>query len=167
MSLSIPNPALATIRRAPIAIPKVPAATPSLSGDLRVSAHCCLRRSRGSSSQISWPMKALATKAANSGQRVSSTSSLRMFCAARNAISGRNRRKAIPPENPAARSARMKSGREASWIASWLAPSAISDLLNFRAAEQALRQEDHHHHQDREGGDVLVVARKVGRPEGL
>src|ERR1700687_2155315 len=42
-----------------------------------------------------------------------------------------------------------------------------SHFLDFRAAENAGRQEDQHDHQDREGGDVLVFDREIGRPERL
>ena len=89
---------------------QAPAAAASLTGDRKKTASCSLRRSRGSSSQISRLTKALATNAANSGQRVSSTSSLRMSWTARNAISGRNRPNAMRPVNAAARSARTRSG---------------------------------------------------------
>src|ERR1051326_4179435 len=42
-----------------------------------------------------------------------------------------------------------------------------SDFLDLRAAENSGRQEDQHDHQHREGGDVLVLDREIGRPEGL
>ena len=69
---------------------------------------------------------------------------------------GESRRRAARARSPGARRLVFGSPRR-----------AISDLLDFRAAEQALRQEDHHHDQDRERGDVLVVGREVGRPERL
>src|SRR6185437_5716212 len=47
------------------------------------------------------------------------------------------------------------------------ATSGPSDFFDFGPAEQAGRHEDQHDNEDREGGDVLVLDRKIGRPEGL
>src|SRR2546423_1437723 len=108
------------------------------------------------------PPATSATSAPSSGQRVSSTSSLRMFWTVLKPISGRNRPKAIRPANAAARNAAARSGP-----AACCACFAISDLLHVGASENALRQKDHGDGQDREGGDVLVGARDVFGPERL
>src|SRR5215213_3006221 len=42
-----------------------------------------------------------------------------------------------------------------------------SDLLDFGAAEDALWQENPGDRQDGERGNILVVDRKIGRPEGF
>src|SRR5882757_7506049 len=105
----------------------------------------------------------IATSAASNGQRVSRTSSLRMFWTVLKPIRGRNRPKAIRPANAASRSARTMSTRAADGDAS----SVISDLLHVRPAENALRQEDHGDRQNRECGDVLVVGGEIRRPHGL
>src|SRR5690242_3622098 len=105
------------------------------------------------------PPVMMATSAASRGQRVSRTSSLWMVWAVVKPVSGRNRPNATRPVIAACRSARTTSTRGAS--------SAISHLLHVRAAEDALRQEDHGDGENREGGNVLVVAGNVGRPQGL
>src|SRR5205085_11471937 len=95
----------------------------------------------------------IATNVSSSGRRVSSSSSLRMFCTVLKPISGRNSAKAMRAVSKASFSARPTSRRPA---VDADAGSAISDLLHFRTAEQALRQEDERDREDREGGDVLV-----------
>src|SRR5438067_7451269 len=102
---------------------------------------------------MSRPAATIPTNVANSGQRVSNTSSLRMFCTVLKPISGRNRPKAISPASAASRSARMISTRDAGGDAS----TVISHFLHVRPAENALRQEDHGDREDRERRDVLVV----------
>src|SRR5580693_10417541 len=81
-------------------------------------------------------------------------------------ISGSNRPKAIRPVNPASRKAPTMSTCSP-WTRSLCAPAPMSDLLDIRPAEQALRQEDQGDRQHRESGDVFVVDGKVSRPEGL
>src|SRR5450756_1142213 len=103
----------------------------------------------------------MATIANSSGQRVVRISSLRMFCAVSKPISGRNIPKASRAVTPASRSARATSTRLS------CAPPCISHLLDIRPAEQALRQEDQGDGEHREGGNVLVVDGKIGRPHGL
>src|SRR5215813_11954044 len=105
----------------------------------------------------------IATSANSRGQRVSSTSSLRMFWTVLKPISGRNRPNAMSAVMPASRSARATS--EGGAAADVGASSGISHLLDVGAAEQALRQEDHHDCQDREGGHVLVGERDVFAPQ--
>src|SRR6185503_861140 len=134
----MPNPAFPAIRNMTVANAHTAAAVASLTGDAKNPANPTFKRARGSRSQINRPTKAMATNDANSGQRVSRMSSLRMSWTALNAISGRNKPAAISAVKAAARKARARSGREAG------ASSAISHLLHFRPAEQALRQEDHH-----------------------
>src|SRR3977135_4195638 len=106
----------------------------------------------------------IATKVSSSGRRVSSSSSLRMFCTVLKPISGRNSAKVMSAVSAASLSARPTSTRGA---VDADAGAAISDFLHFRPAEQALRQEDQRDREDREGRDVLVVDREIGRPHGL
>src|SRR6266567_5791483 len=101
-----------------------------------------------------------ATNASSSGKRVSSSSSLRMFCTVLKPISGRNSAKVISAVRPASLSALPTSTRGA-------VATLMSYLLDFGPPEQALRQEDQRDGEDREGRDVLVVDREVGRPHGL
>src|SRR5665647_3850737 len=103
----------------------------------------------------------MPTIANSSGKRVVRISSLRMFCSVLKPISGRNNPKASKAVMPAARKARAASTRPV------CAPPAISNLLDVRPAEQALRQEDQRDGEHREGGDVLVVDGKIRRPHGL
>src|ERR1700694_2061135 len=102
---------------------------------------------------------ATATNANNSGQRVVRISWLLPSTPVRKPISGSNAPSAMRPVKPASRNAPIVSTR------SLCTPLAISDLLDVRPAEQALRQEDQSDGQHGEGGDVLVVEGKVGRPE--
>src|ERR1019366_472162 len=111
------------------------------------------------------PTPTMATIENSSGQRVVRTSSLRMSCAVSKPISGRNSPKASKAVTPASRSARATSTRRSS--APSCAPPGISHLLDIRPAEQALRQEDQGDGEHGEGGDVLVVDGKIGRPHGL
>src|ERR1700755_2389548 len=76
-------------------------------------------------------------------------------------ISGRNRPKAITAVSPASRSARATSTLRL------CGPVAMSDLLDVRPAEQALRQEDQGDGKHRKRRDVLVVDREIGGPERL
>src|SRR5580698_6576638 len=107
-----------------------------------------------------------ATTANNSGQRVVRTSWLLPSTPVKNPISGNSTPKAIRPVKPASRNAPSISTRPLCAPAC-LTAACISDLLDVRPAEQALRQEDQGDRQHREGGDVFVVDGKVGRPEGL
>src|SRR5277367_2432666 len=107
-----------------------------------------------------------ATKAKSSGQRVVSVSSLLPLTPVKNPISGSNRPNAIAPVKAASRSAPVTSARSL-WTRPFCAPAAISDFLDVRPAEQALRQENQGDHQHGKGGDVLVVDGKIRRPECL
>src|SRR5882757_8996563 len=98
-----------------------------------------------------------ATIASRSGKRVSSSSSLRMFCTVRKPISGRNRKKDISAVTAAPLSARATSTRARCGRAVCCAATLISHLLHFRPPQQPLRQEDQRDDEDRKGGDVLVV----------
>src|SRR5215475_10858097 len=53
------------------------------------------------------------------------------------------------------------------WSEEIVVTRCLSDFFDFGAAEQAGRHEDQYHDQDRERGDVLVLDREIGRPEGL
>src|ERR1700730_5193347 len=102
----------------------------------------------------------IATNASSSGKRVSSSSSLRIFCTVLNPISGRNSAKVISAVRPASFSALPTSMRGA-------VATLMSYLLDFGPSQQTLRQEDQRDREDREGRDVLVIDREVGRPHGL
>src|SRR5580700_3923115 len=102
-----------------------------------------------------------ATIANNSGQRVVRTSLLLPSTPVKNPISGKSAPNAIKPVKPASRNAPVISTRPL------CAPLGISDLLDIRPAEQALRQEDQGDGEHGEGGDVFVVDGEVSRPEGL
>src|SRR3984893_3691373 len=108
----------------------------------------------------------MATMANSSGQRVVRTSRLLPSTPVKNPISGNSTPNAIKPVKPASRNAPVISTRPLCAPAC-LKAACISDLLDIRAAEQALRQEDQGDGQHGERGDVLVVDGKVGRPEGL
>src|SRR5580692_7519585 len=107
-----------------------------------------------------------ATMANRSGQRVVRTSLLLPSTPVKNPISGNSTPKAIKPVKPASRNAPVISTRPLCAPAC-LTAACISDLLDIRPAEQALRQEDQSDRKHREGGDVFIVDGKVGRPEGL
>src|SRR5262249_8082561 len=109
------------------------------------------------------PPAMIATSAASNGQRVSRTSSLRMFWTVLKPISGSSRPNAMRPVIAAWRSARATATREADGGSS----GAISHLVHVRSAEDALRQEDHGDGEDGEGGDILIVGGEIGRPHGL
>src|SRR5579871_1307478 len=116
------------------------------------------RRSRHGAMRRLWrsrPAATIATKANSSGHRVSSVSSLWMSWTARNPISGRNSPNATSAQNPASLKAPAMS---------FLAGAVATELhlLHFRAAEQALGQEDQRNGEDREGRDVFVVDGKIG-----
>src|SRR5579862_9605026 len=108
----------------------------------------------------------MATMANNSGQRVVRTSWLLPSTPVKNPISGNSTPKAIKPVKPASRNAPVMSTRRLCAPAC-LTAACISDLLDIRPAEQALRQEDQCDGQHRERGDVLGVDGKISRPEGL
>src|SRR3954462_3406979 len=55
----------------------------------------------------------------------------------------------------------------AATTAAWGAVIAASNLLDLGSAEDAGRHEDEDDGENREGGDVLVLDREIGRPEGL
>src|SRR5580704_144234 len=107
-----------------------------------------------------------ATMANSNGQRVVSTSWLLPSTPVKNPISGNSTPNATRPVKPASRNAPTASTRPLCAPAC-LTAACISDLLDIRPAEQALRQEDQSDRKHREGGDVLIVDGKVGRPEGL
>src|SRR6516225_2275887 len=106
------------------------------------------------------PAAMMATKAANSGQRVSSTSSLWMFRTVLKPMSGRKRPQETRAAMPASRAARTRSERSDT-------ARGISDLLHFRPAQQPLRQEDHGNGKNGERRDILVVGREICRPQRL
>src|SRR6202140_1663279 len=108
----------------------------------------------------------MATMASSSGQRGVRTSWLLAATPVKNPTSGKSAPKAIKPVKPASRNAPVISTRPLCAPAC-LTAACISDLLDIRPAEQALRQEDQGDGQHGEGGDVLVVDGKVSRPEGL
>src|ERR1700722_6212511 len=108
----------------------------------------------------------MATTANNNGQRVVSTSRLLPSTPVKNPISGNSTPNATRPVKPASRNAPVISTRPLCAPTCLTAP-CISDLLDIRPAEQALRQEDQGDGQHRESGDVLVVDGKVSRPEGF
>src|SRR5882762_5332445 len=101
-----------------------------------------------------------ATNESRSGMRVSSSSSLRMFCTVLKPIRGRNSAKVISAVSPASFSALPTSTRGA-------VATLMSYLLDFGSSQQALRQEDQRDGEDRERRDVLVIDREVGRPHGF
>src|SRR3989440_5212509 len=114
------------------------------------------------------PAVMIATIATSSGRRVSSSSSLRMFCTVLKPISGSSSAKAISAVNAASFRARTTFGRAAvSGRAVSGAATAMSHLLHFRPPEQTLRQEDRRDGEDRERRDVLVVDREISRPHGF
>src|SRR4051794_17946106 len=102
----------------------------------------------------------IATNESSSGMRVSSSSSLRMFCTVLKPISGRKSAKVISAVRPASFSALPTSTRGA-------VATLMSYLLDFGPPQQTLRQEDQRDGEDGKGGDVLVVDREVGRPHGF
>src|SRR5258708_17418570 len=104
--------------------------------------------------------------ASSSGQRVVRTSWLLPSTPVKNPISGSSAPQAIKPVKPASRNAPVMSTRPLCAPAC-LTAACISDLLDIRPAEQALRQEDQGDGEHGEGGDVLVVDGEVGRPEGF
>src|SRR6267154_3769550 len=101
-----------------------------------------------------------ATRAKSSGQRVSSTSSLRMFWTVSKPTSG-------------SRSPKVKSAVIAVWRKAPARPVAaegsadILHLLDIGPTEDALRHENHHNGEDRESGHVLVGAGHILRPQRL
>src|SRR6266567_4994500 len=100
------------------------------------------------------------TSTKKSPQRVSRTSSLRMFWTVLKPINGNRRPNARRPVKRASRSARPISGP-----ANFCAASGISDLFDIGPAEDALWQEDHGDGENREGGDVLIGAGDVFGPQ--
>src|SRR5690349_7848075 len=98
------------------------------------------------------------TMAASRSQRVSSTSSLRMFWTVLKPISGSKSPNAISAVSPVRRNASPSAGRAA---------SAMSDFFDIGAAKNALRQEDHDDGKNRERGNVLVggAVRHILRPQ--
>src|SRR6204780_3730716 len=107
-----------------------------------------------------------ATTMNSSGQRVVSTIWLLPSTPVKNPISGKRTPKATKPVKPASRNAPVISTRPLC-ASACLTTACISDLLDIRPAEQALRQEDQGDGEHGEGGDVLVVDGEVSRPEGL
>src|SRR5690606_9996299 len=53
------------------------------------------------------------------------------------------------------------------WLRAGAATSGPSDFFDFGTAKQAGRHEDQHDDQDRESCDILILDRKVSRPERL
>src|SRR3954464_9545244 len=110
------------------------------------------------SEQNSRPAVMIATMASSSGMRVSSSSSLRMFCTVLKPISGSSSAKEISAVKTASLNARAVFERAAvRGRAVSGAAAAMSHFLHFRPPEQALRQEDQRDRQNRECGDILVV----------
>src|ERR1051326_1572946 len=101
-----------------------------------------------------------ATRVNSSDQRVSSTSSLRMFWTVFRPVSGRNRPSASRPANPAFFPARATATREVLGGAS----AGMSHLLDFRPAENALGQEDQGDRENGKRGDILVINAEIGGP---
>src|SRR3979411_2679550 len=101
----------------------------------------------------------MATKPNSICQRVSRTISLRMFWTVRKPISGSSRKKASTAVSPASMAGARKGAPAAA--------AAMSDFLDIRSSEQALRQEDERDGEDGESRDVLVVGREIGRPQRL
>src|SRR6195256_7061026 len=99
----------------------------------------------------------MATKPNSICQRVSRTISLRMFWTVRNPISGSSRKKVSTAVSPASMIAARKAARAAG--------AAMSDFLDIRPSEQALRQEDEGEGKDRESRDVLGLCREICRPK--
>src|SRR3954451_14480992 len=111
------------------------------------------------------PMKTRATAMKTSVKRVlmvrrEPTSTVRR------PTSGNVRASATSAVNPASlnMAAKFRPERRVCWDASAVIGS---DLLDFRFAEQAGGAEDQNQHQDGEGRHVLVLDRKIGRPEGF
>src|SRR5215469_13233642 len=102
----------------------------------------------------------MATKVASRPKRVSRISVLLRFWTVRKPISGRNSPKASSAVQAASRSARATSMRV-------FGAALMSDLLDVRAPEQALRQEDQRDNQNAERRHVLVVDGKIRRPHRL
>src|SRR5436190_11009216 len=117
------------------------------------------------SARAKLPANAMPTRIASSLKRVLTTSApVGPWSVCRPTIS-ENRPKATSAASVASFSA---PASESFWVAAWLLTAGPrSHLLDFRTAEDAGRQEDQYHDQDREGGDVLVFDREVGRPERL
>src|SRR5690242_17960124 len=101
----------------------------------------------------------MATKLKSICQRVSSAISLRMVWTVRKPISGSSRKKANTAVIPASLIAARRAARAAG--------APMSDFLDIRPAEQALRQENKRDGENREGRDVLVVGGEIGRPQRL
>src|SRR5436190_23838586 len=91
------------------------------------------------------------TKMKNSCQRASSTSTFCMLCTVVNAIIGRNSAAASRPVIAASFSARMTGA----WDTRAGATDVMSDLLDVRPAQDALRHEDQGDGENRENRDVL------------
>src|ERR1700730_4471107 len=106
----------------------------------------------------------MTTKVNSSDQRVSSAISLWMFWTVLKPISGSSRKKASRAVTPASLIAARSCVRA---DAASKSAAVMSDFLDVGPAEQALRQEDERDREDREGGDILVVRREIGRPHGL
>ena len=86
-----------------------------------------------------------------------------MFWTVLKPISGRKRPNAIS----AATQCRRERASETGAVAAGDAASPSHTFSTSGPAEDALRQEDHGDREDRKGGDVLVVDRQIGRPQGL
>src|SRR6478672_6141464 len=135
-----------------------------MSVEARSGAGRALRRSRHgatTSAPNSWAAVISATMVSSSGKRVSSSSSLRMFCTVLKPISGRNSTKDMAAVIAALFSAAAMSMRGAAPATASGAATLTSHLLDVGPPEQALRQEDQRDGEDREGRDVLVVDREI------
>src|SRR5215470_11873956 len=87
-----------------------------------------------------------------------------MFCSVRSARIGT----ASPSAKSPAISASLKAEKMRPCEVGGVAATAMRlDLLHFGPAEQPRGQEYQGNGEDREGGDVLVVDREVGRPQRL
>src|SRR5581483_9093735 len=108
-------------------------------------------------------MPTSATSVNSMGQRVSSASSLRMFCTVLKPISGSNSAKA----SRLVKKALFSAGGSRADSPEAGATAGISNLLHVRPSEQPLRQEDHGDGENGEDSDILVIDREIGRPESL
>src|SRR6516162_1152622 len=104
----------------------------------------------------------LPTKANNSGQRVVRIRTLLISVMVSKPTSGRNTPSATSAVSPVSRS---PSPKRVWKLAPATCAAPISDLLDIRAAQQPLRQENQSDCQHGESGDILVVDREISRPQ--
>src|SRR5262245_33883521 len=137
-----------------IGLPQQAKAVRSASG-ISMRGRCAATASRGAMMKSCRNRKpaTMATRTRSKGQRVSSTSSLRMFWTVSKPISGTSSAKVRRAVMPVWRKAPARSGLDEE--------TGISHLFDVGPAEDALRQEDHHDDENRKGGHVLIGARYV------